>query len=197
LDETLVHCIDDIERNPCDKDISVTFPNGETVKAGINIRPYALECLRKANESYQVVVFTASHKAYADVVLNMLDPTGELIQYRLYRDHCIRTEEGIYVKDLRIITNRNLKDLIIVDNAVYSFGYQLDNGIPIIPFYDDKSDEELMHLIFYFTCLAQCEDVREQNRKAFQLKDLQEIDIAEYLHSMMNSKRVAQVEQEV
>jgi NLI interacting factor-like phosphatase len=80
-----------------------------------------------------------------------------------------------------------LKDLIIVDNAVYSFGYQLDNGIPIIPFYDDKSDEELMHLIFYFNCLAQCEDVREQNRKAFQLKDLQEIDIAEYLHSMMNN----------
>ena len=98
------------------------------------------------------------------------------------------------MKDLRIITNRNLKDLIIVDNAVYSFGYQLDNGIPIIPFYDDTSDEELMHLIFYFNCLAQCEDVREQNRKAFQLRDLQEIDIAEYLHSMMNSKRVAKVE---
>ncbi len=52
LDETLVHCIDDLERFPCDKDISVTFPNGETVKAGINIRPYALECLKKANESY-------------------------------------------------------------------------------------------------------------------------------------------------
>jgi CTD small phosphatase-like protein 2 len=30
-----------------------------------------------------------------------------------------------------------------VDNAVYSFGYQLDNGIPIIPFYEDKRDEEL------------------------------------------------------
>jgi CTD small phosphatase-like protein 2 len=108
-----------------------------------------------------VVVFTASHRAYADVVLDILDPDHELIQYRLYRDHCIRTEEGIYVKDLRIISNRQLKDLIIVDNAVYSFGYQLDNGIPIIPFYDDKADEELLHLIFYFNCLAQCEDVRE------------------------------------
>ena len=79
LDETLVHCIDDIDKNPCDYEISVTFPNGETVKAGINIRPYALECLRKANESYQVVVFTASHRAYADVVLDILDPSNELI----------------------------------------------------------------------------------------------------------------------
>ena len=99
--------------------------------------------------------------------MDHLDPDGSLIQYRLYRDHCIRTEEGIYIKDLRIISNRDLKDLIIVDNAVYSFGYQLDNGIPIIPFYDDKTDEELMHLILYFNCLAQCEDVRDQNRKAF------------------------------
>jgi len=31
LDETLVHCIDDIESNPCDQVINVTFPNGETV----------------------------------------------------------------------------------------------------------------------------------------------------------------------
>jgi CTD small phosphatase-like protein 2 len=31
LDETLVHCIDDIENNPCDQIINVTFPNGDTV----------------------------------------------------------------------------------------------------------------------------------------------------------------------
>lgn len=79
LDETLVHCIDDIENNPCDEVINVTFPNGETVQAGINVRPYAIDCLKKANENYQVVVFTASHKAYADVVLDSLDPDRSLI----------------------------------------------------------------------------------------------------------------------
>jgi CTD small phosphatase-like protein 2 len=142
------------------------------VVAGINIRPYALECLMKANQQYQVVVFTASHKAYADEVLDKLDPEKKLIQYRLYRDHCLSTKEGIYVKDLRIIKNRNFKEMVIVDNAVYSFGYQLDNGIPIIPFYDSKTDEELMHLIYYFNCLASSKDMREENRKAFQLRDL-------------------------
>ena len=70
-----------------------------------------------------MVVFTASHKAYADVVLNFLDPTGELIEHRLYRESCMQTEEGVHIKDLRIIKNRNLKDLVIVDNAVYSFGF--------------------------------------------------------------------------
>ena len=66
---------------------------------------------------------------------------------RLYRDSCLKTDDGVYVKDLRILGNqRGLENVIIVDNAVYSFGYQLENGIPIIPFYDDKSDEELLHL---------------------------------------------------
>ena len=91
-----------------------------------------------------------------------------MVQYRLYRDHCIRTPEGIYIKDLRIITNKSLNDIIIVDNAVYSFGYQLDNGIPIIPYYDDKqNDEELMHLVYYFNCIFNSPDIRVQNRKAF------------------------------
>lgn len=66
------------------------------------MRPYALECLKRAAEIFQVIVFTASHQAYADVVLDLLDPTGELIEMRLYRDSCVKTNDGIYVKDLRI-----------------------------------------------------------------------------------------------
>ena len=88
----------------------------------------------------------------------------------------MQTPEGYYVKDLRIIANRDMKDMVIVDNSVYSFAYQIDNGIPIIPFYHEPSDEEMLHLIFYLNCLATCEDVREQNREAFELYKLQEQD---------------------
>lgn len=82
------------------------------------------------------------------------------------------TPEGFYVKDLRVILNRDLKDMVLVDNSIYSFAYQIDNGIPIISFYDDPNDEELLHLMFYMKSLANCEDVREQNRKAFELYKL-------------------------
>jgi hypothetical protein len=82
------------------------------------------------------------------------------------------TGGGYYVKDLRIIENRDMKDMVIVDNSVYSFAFQIDNGIPIIPFYNDPNDEEMLHLIYYLTCLANCEDVREQNRAAFELYKL-------------------------
>jgi CTD small phosphatase-like protein 2 len=117
-----------------------------------------------------VVVFTASHQAYADVVLDLIDPNNEIFVKRLYRDSCIRTSEGgVYVKDLRIFEpTRRLEEIVIVDNAVYSFGYQLENGIPIIPFYNDRSDEELLHLTQYLEVLFRGKgDVRDHNRKAF------------------------------
>lgn len=52
LDETLVHCVDDPENDNPDVILPVEFPNGEVVDAGINIRPYALECLKAANHNF-------------------------------------------------------------------------------------------------------------------------------------------------
>ncbi len=46
----------------------------------------------------------------------------------------------MYIKDLRVIGNRNLSDVLLVDNAAYSYGFQIENGIPIIPYYDNKND---------------------------------------------------------
>lgn len=58
----------------------------------------------------------------------------------------METHNGFYIKDLRIIQNRDLKDIIIVDNLVHSFGLQLSNGIPILEFLDNKKDKELVGL---------------------------------------------------
>ena len=102
----------------------------------------------------------------------MLDPENKYFQFRLYRDNCVQTQEGYYVKDMRIFANRDLKDIVIIDNSVYSFSFQIDNGIPIIPFYSDKEDEEMLHLVYYLNCLQTVEDVRDQNREAFELEKL-------------------------
>lgn len=75
------------------------------------------------------------------------------------------------MKDLRIF-NKSLKEIVIVDNSLAAFRLQLDNGIPILNFYDDPEDDELMHLIYYFPQLDIAEDVRIANRNAFQLKEL-------------------------
>jgi hypothetical protein len=85
--------------------------------------------------------------------------------------------------------NRKMENVCIVDNAVYSFGFQLDNGIPIIPFYDDPNDEELHHLVFYMKCLSQLEDMRVQNKHAFQLSALDSAFIEKYLEEYYSKLR--------
>lgn len=57
----------------------VTPSTGESVKTGFSIRPYAIECLRKANELFEVAVFTAGNHWYANPILDYLDPHGKLI----------------------------------------------------------------------------------------------------------------------
>ena len=180
LDETLVHCCESPTQSPPDVILPITFPTGEVVNAGLNIRPYAKEVLAEANRYFEVIIFTASHRCYADVVLDYLDPGGELIHHRLYRDNCV-VVEGMFIKDLRILANRRLQEVIIVDNSAYSFGFQLDNGIPIISWQDDPYDKELFNLIDYMKILAGAEDIRAVNRDTFHLNTFYEDYIEEFL----------------
>lgn len=125
--------------------------------------------LKEISQHFEVIVFTASHSCYANVVLDHLDPKRQYIHHRLFRDSCIQTEEGVYVKDLRVFANRSLDDMVLVDNAAYSFAYQIENGIPIAPYYDNPDDEELKHLIPYLKFLNGVKDIREINRQTFKL----------------------------
>jgi CTD small phosphatase-like protein 2 len=88
----------------------------------------------------------------------------------------------VYIKDLRVFKNRDLKDMIIVDNAVFSFGAQLANGVPITPFKDDREDKEFIYLLNYLDKLKEYEDMREFNREAFKMEQVYQIKLDPYIH---------------
>jgi TFIIF-interacting CTD phosphatase-like protein len=50
-------------------------------------------------------------------VIDYLDPNNEYISERYFRDSCYRTNEGFYIKDLRVI-DRCLDRMILVDNVI-------------------------------------------------------------------------------
>lgn len=138
---------------------------------------------------YEVFVFTASNSCYADAVLDHIDPGKKYISHRLYRESCIQTQQGMYVKDLRVIGNRNLDDMLLVDNASYSFGLQLDSGVPIIPFYDSRQDIELLVLGKYLEWLAKEPDFKKANGGTFRLREISgcaNVDDAYRLYSEPN-----------
>lgn len=107
LDQTLIHCNENLSI-PHDVTLKIKFPTGEKIDAGVNIRSFSRELLKELSQICQIIVFTASHECYANVVLDHLDPKNEYISHRMFRSQCWQTEEGVYIKDLRVLKNRNL-----------------------------------------------------------------------------------------
>lgn len=169
LDETLIHTNSEM----VDPEKLIPIP-GDHMNPPIRlkIRPHARKFLRRMKEHYEILVFTASCSAYAQLVVKELDPENKIISYILDRTQCLETRNGLYIKDLRIIKNRELKNMIIVDNLVHSFGFQIDNGVPILEWRGNQEDEELKYLTNYLLEAKKYDDVREFNRERLKLAGL-------------------------
>lgn len=178
LDETLITSCS--ARDDPDK---VLIPEGDESAPPImiKIRPYCREFLKKMKEHYEIIIFTASTAGYAETIIKELDPQRKYISYILDRNFCLETKNGFYIKDLRIIKNRQLKNMIIVDNLVHSFGFQIDNGIPILEWTGNKQDEELRYLMDYLIEAKKYDDVREYNKEKLKLVELANSNIDEFL----------------
>eukprot|EP00824_Muranothrix_gubernata_P010227 TRINITY_DN23151_c0_g1_i1.p1 TRINITY_DN23151_c0_g1~~TRINITY_DN23151_c0_g1_i1.p1 ORF type:complete len:431 (-),score=77.89 TRINITY_DN23151_c0_g1_i1:67-1359(-) len=180
LDETLIHCCEDIsERSEV---VPVKLQTGEIVKAGINVRPFIRDCIEELMiNNCENILFTASQRCYADPMIDHLEKDGQLFDYRLYRDSCIKTPQGLYVKDLRVL-GRPLEKTILIDNAAYSFGFQISNGLPIIPFYDDKEDRVLKKVQEYLLTLIELPDITPSINEKFKLNQMAEANVANFIN---------------
>ena len=163
LDETLVHSsfkqitYNNVYHRP-DIFLTINFRNNNH-NVYVLKRPYVHEFLKEMNKIYNIVIFTASVKEYANPLLDTLD-TEKVIKRRLFREDCCIGPGGKFVKDLKVL-NMNLKDLILVDNNPISYSYNKSNGVPIKTWHFDKTDQELIKLIPVLQFLSNVNDVRD------------------------------------
>jgi len=122
---------------------------------------------------YEIIVFTAGQQDYADHILDYLDPDNQIFKKRLYRQDCIKVN-NFYIKDLDIVLDRDKESMIIVDNSIISFAFDLDNGVPINSFYGvEPDDRELLFLYSYLEEIKDEKDVRIPIAKSFKLSQMQ------------------------
>ena len=97
LDETLVHYVEDEE------------------SAYIQIRPGTEDFIIDLSNYFEIIIFTAALKNYADIVIDSIDPNNKVMG-RLYRNHTNKIGD-INFKDLSKL-GRDLKNVIII-NIIY------------------------------------------------------------------------------
>jgi Dullard-like phosphatase family protein len=172
LDETLIHS--DLNNQFKEWDAQVTVAVDENTNAQLNllIRPHLSEFLEFCSKNFNVILFTAGIESYADSILGHIDPLEEYFHMRLYRDSCYNFK-NFFIKDLSILETFGLKDMIILDNCVFSFAKNLKNGILIPSYYHDPEDKELLNVMEYLESkLIDVKDIRDVNEAYYGLETI-------------------------
>lgn len=132
----------------------------------VNLRPGIHTFLRKLSQAYEVVLFTASDKEYAEPILDHIDPERRLLPYRLFREDTVEYKGTKFVKDISLL-GRDLKKTVLIDNSVMTMRASPDNCVLIDDFYGDKVDRQLEVMWGVLTELNDLPDVRPCLRETF------------------------------
>jgi len=160
LDETLVHSSFKPINN-ADFIVPVEI-DGTIHQVYVLKRPYVDEFLMKVGQLYECVLFTASLAKYADPVTDLLDK-WDVFRSRLFRESCV-FHRGNYVKDLGRL-GRELGKIIIVDNSPASYIFHPENAVPVVSWFDDMENKELLELIPFFEELSESDNIYTILRK--------------------------------
>lgn len=168
LDETLVHSVQSPEL-PSTHETPFVPILGQKIR--FNLRPHAVEFLKNVSKLFTIYLFTASEFKYAEAILKQIDPDSRYVTRVFDRKYCSVTKKGYLVKDLRIFQESPLEKILLVDNTFYCFFCNLQAGIPISDFIEDKKDNQLPQLEAYLRFLVRSpSQAIEFNEAYFKLK---------------------------
>lgn len=176
LDETLIHSAsrNTSHSNPSQGHmVEVKFAiSGISTLYYVHKRPHCDLFLSKVSKWYDLVIFTASMKEYADPVIDWLESSfpGKF-RKRLYRNNCTLRDGVGYIKDLSILcgssspisvtTSGGLGEVILIDNSPVSYALNVDNAIQVEGWISDPSDTDLLTLLPFLEALRYTTDVRD------------------------------------
>ena len=137
---------------PMTKDFCLVLDIDETISHTMRLsfgnyfllRPGVITLIKKLYNFYEIDIFTAAIKRYADNIVNKLDPNDNYIRYRFYREHCIYEGTKTVKKLVRI--GRDLNKIIFVDNIKYNAKYNMENLYHVSSWKDNVYDTEMIKL---------------------------------------------------
>ena len=134
LDETLI-CIKRDNNNKIKHD---KFNNLMT----LILRPGLLDFLHKMKKLYELILFSLGTSEYVSPIIKNIEKKEKFFEHILYREHVTYDDNGNFFKNLNLL-NRDVKNILIVDDNSKNFKYHKSNGICIKPFYGDLNNDKI------------------------------------------------------
>eukprot|EP00826_Nyctotherus_ovalis_P053399 TRINITY_DN693_c0_g5_i2.p1 TRINITY_DN693_c0_g5~~TRINITY_DN693_c0_g5_i2.p1 ORF type:complete len:154 (+),score=22.22 TRINITY_DN693_c0_g5_i2:478-939(+) len=145
----------------------------------VSLRPGAMKLLNELYKTYEIIIYTALDEDFtAALVKKKLDKKGVIVNGILSRSYCFK-KNGYYIKDLRILKNRDLSKIVFLDTSVISVCNQMDNSIIVPPYSSSKGDTALFEVLAALKVIAKAPDVRIELRKLCSLLDMYKIYLKE------------------
>lgn len=168
MDETLLHStvLGEVSTDVAYDSIVEDMSKENTF--GVQVRPRARAFLEFCASHFELVVFTAAAKEYAQPVLDWLIPE-HIHAHRLYRDSCLEVG-GTFVKPIDTL-GRDLCRVVLVDNNMCCMLSSPDNGLLIPSFYGGSTDTAIEHVANILTYLHICDDVRPFLSSRFRVRE--------------------------
>ena len=187
LDETLIHSLSrggPRTFNPASKSKMIEIKlNNVSSLYYVHKRPYCDYFLTQISQWFELQIFTASVKEYADPIIDWLEEEiidslkkkgkqhkiqsssdyikPHIFTKRYYRSDCTYRPGVGYIKDLsRYLRDDELKNVMILDNSPISYAMHEDNAIGIEGWINDSNDRDLLNLLPLLKSLSLCIDVR-------------------------------------
>jgi CTD small phosphatase-like protein 2 len=171
IDETLVYCSTD-PIDSYDLAFEIVF-KGELQSIYVKKRPFLDEFLDTISKNFYCIVYSSAQSVYLEKLISEIDKEGRIKNF-YERTNCIRVN-GFYIKDLSIFETPDckLKEMMILDDSIQAFAYQLNNGIPILKFDSKSEDNELKNILPFLLKLSDpsVEDVRNLISEKFNLSN--------------------------
>ena len=145
------------------------------------------EFFENAKDKYNLYVWTAASKVYLEKILNYIDPERSIFIDSFCRTDCTFIDI-FWTKNLsKKFSDEELARTVLVDNSLYSFVPQNQNGYYIKDFRDDPKDTELTMLGEVLDTLIEIPDVRPVLKEMFSVS----LKIPFMFQSMWDSKQIA------
>lgn len=101
-----------------------------------------------------------------------------MIQHRYFQHQTRTLDDGkggtLFVKDLDLLTGGEVirDNILLIDNFIYSFAFNLENGIPVQHWYGDKNDCSLLQIMQYLTYIKDFDNLAKENDQIFEFRKI-------------------------